>query len=210
MTNVDILERFSDECVFAKSIRDQYAELYEAGERRKALLAEVANLFFGDLNAILQEYIILQICKLTDPAHSGRGGAEENLTSNRILEFGWPAMISTELAKHNDVLLAFRKKVIEGRRKVIAHADLKSFMSQVIYGGFTPSEEVAFWTALESFVNTASMHLKGDPFEIGTAAEGGAGALVSSLRDAVDYNDLVESNNAVILDRLGHTRYEDA
>lgn len=82
-----IVKAFCEECVWLRFIRTHFASLFEGNDRRGKLLHEVAGTFFHDMNLILAEYILLQQCKLTDPASSG--GEKENLTTNFLLQLNW-------------------------------------------------------------------------------------------------------------------------
>jgi hypothetical protein len=81
---------FCADCVWTRSIRTHFWHLFESGKKRQDLLTESANTFFSDLNQILIEHILLQQCKLTDPAQSG-GPDKSNLTSNYLLTLEWTA-----------------------------------------------------------------------------------------------------------------------
>src|SRR5690606_1321344 len=149
----EVVIAFREECVWARSIRTHFATLYESGERRRQLLAEVANTFFGDLNAILIEYILLQQCTLTDPSSSRKH--KENLSTNDILSLDWHPETAARLKDANATMMRFRTKVVDARRKLVAHSDLKTRMSLAALGAFTEEEEASFWTALQRFVHEA-------------------------------------------------------
>lgn len=51
---------FCQECVWTWSIRAHFAQLFESGEKRHQLLAEIARTFFHDMNLTLLEYVLLQ------------------------------------------------------------------------------------------------------------------------------------------------------
>ena len=60
-----VVREFCHRCVWVKSIRNHFRDLFETDERRLSLLAEVASAFFHDLNLLMQEYILLEQSKLT-------------------------------------------------------------------------------------------------------------------------------------------------
>src|SRR5262249_59306473 len=67
------IEIFANYCVFMRSIYLHARELFETSSAEdKALMGNTAGMFFGDLNRVLNEYVILQVCKITDPAHDLR------------------------------------------------------------------------------------------------------------------------------------------
>ena len=77
MNSQKVVKQFCDQCVWLRVVYNEYCILYDSGQARRELLDEVAKNFFGDLNDILIEHILLNICKLTDPARSRQ---DENLT----------------------------------------------------------------------------------------------------------------------------------
>ena len=204
-----VIEAFREECVWARSIRTHFADLFETNEDRRGLLSEVANIFFHDLNFILIEYILLQQCKLTDPASSGKD--KSNLTSNYILELDWSDETKQILSVTNAELMAFREKVINARRKLIAHLDLRTRLQPFGLGEFSKAEEDKFWIALQAFVNAAHAEAIGGPYDINaTMVEGDVASLVHALKEAVDYNYLVENEEGFLRRRVNQMRYKDA
>lgn len=200
------VETFRDECVWARSIRVHFAELFESGHGRSALLGEVANTFFHDLNLLLVEYILLQQCKLTDPASSGVG--KTNLTTNYLLTMDWAPATRLELERLNQQLLAYRAKVVDARRKLIAHLDLKTKLQTVGLGEVAESDEAAFWEHLQAFVNAAHDEAVGGPYEILCAMpDGDVLSLVHRLADAVDYDDLMKESPDLLVARSEKRRY---
>jgi hypothetical protein len=71
---------FADYAVYVRSVYMHGRTLYETpAEADKAIMERAAPVFFGDLNKVLIEYVILQVCKITDPAKDVRGN--ENHTA---------------------------------------------------------------------------------------------------------------------------------
>ena len=204
-----VVEVFCEECVWARAVRNHFAALYERNEHRRELLSEVANTFFGDLNLILIDYLLLQFCKLTDPA--GSHPDRTNLTTNYILGLEWSAETKKVLASANAELLAFRSKIVDARRKLIAHLDITARLGQTGLGSFSEGDEAAFWSALQNFVNAAHSEAIGGPCEIdATMPTGDVENLVHSLKEAVDYSDIVEADSAFLRTRALAMRYKDA
>ena len=204
-----VIEAFCEDCVWARSIRTHYAALFEANEQRRELLSEVANIFFHDLNLVLIDYILLQQCKLTDPASSGKD--RSNLTTNYILALDWSDETRKVLNAKNLELMDFRAKIIDARRKLIAHLDLGTRVQSIGLGEFSQAEEASFWSALQAFIDAAHSEAIGGPYEINaTMVEGDVESLIHSLKEAADYNDLVESDPGFLSRRVNHRRYKDA
>jgi hypothetical protein len=203
-----IVLSFCQECVWARSMRTHFAHLYERGEKRHRLLAEVANTFFHDLNLALMEYVLLQQCKLTDPASSGL--RKDNLTTNYLIGLPWTAETRTRLASENDELMRFREKIDVARRRLVAHTDVRARAAEMVLGAFSQADELAFWAALQRFVTIAHEEAVGGPFEIeASMPDGDADALIQRLVDAIDYDDLTKENQGLLLKRIRRRRYDD-
>lgn len=204
-----VVEAFCQECAWARSIRTHFAALFEFNEPRRELLSEVANIFFHDLNLILIDYILLQQCKLTDPASSGKD--KDNLTTNYILELEWSDQTRQVLGARNVELMAFREKILDARRKLIAHLDVSARLQPLGLGEFSEEEEAGFWSALQEFVNAAHSESIGDPYEIDAAMiDGDVQSLILCLKEGLDYSDLVKSEPGFLLRRLNQMRHKDA
>jgi hypothetical protein len=204
-----IVEAFCEECVWARAARTHYGDLYESGSKRIDLLSEVSHTFFSDLNIILQEYVLLQQSKLTDPSASG--GGKDNLTTNYLLTLNWDIDVRRRLASANATLMRYRDKIIDARRKLIAHTDVASRIAPNILGSFDPSEEQEFWSALAEFATIVHEAACGGPFEIDAAMpQGDANTLIQYLIEAVDYDDLVKDEEGFLMRRVENRRYDDA
>ena len=118
----DIVKRFCDQYIWLRFVFDEYRDLYEGNTTRVRLLHEVAPKFFYKLNLILVEYILLNMCKLTDPARSGK---DDNLTVEYILEI-IDEQKSRELGldELSDKIHSIRKHIKPARNKIIAHNDV--------------------------------------------------------------------------------------
>lgn len=205
----DVIEKFCAACVWARTVRSHFSALFEFNQRRLELLEEVAAFFFHDLNKVLVEYILLQLCKLTEPASSGVG--KENLTTNYVLELEWSVETLAALKSKNKELQAFRSKIEDARRKLIAHSDLKMHLENTGLGGFSESDELAFWRALQAFVDLAHSEAIDGPFPIDATMQGGdVLSLIHALKDGVDYESVVAEEKGFLLSRVGKRRYEDA
>jgi hypothetical protein len=206
---IEVVKAFCEECVWLRAIRKHFADLFESNDERSQLLFEVAGAFFHDLNLVLIEYILLQQCKLTDPASSGQD--KDNLTTNFILQLEWSPATKAILQEQNEKLLTFRNKVVDARRKLVAHLDLRARLGTLDLGQFSQAEEVVFWQALQTFVDAAHSEVIGGPYEIDASMQDGdVASLVHHLKDAVDYNHLIENEPNFLSTRFGRRRFEGA
>ena len=209
MDRAPVVHAFCEECVWVRSLRTHFGELFESSDQRSALLLEVADTFFHDLNLMMVEYILLQQCKLTDPASMGKG--KDNLTTDYILGLGWSDETRAVLVEANARLTKFREKILDARRKLIAHLDLRARLSPVGLGEVTQAEELAFWEDLQTFADAAHREALGGPFEIAaTMQSGDTPSLIHALKDAVEYQRLVDADPRLLIQRHSHDRYRDA
>jgi hypothetical protein len=119
-----------------RAVYQHYQILYEnTDEREKHMMRQIAGRLFGDLNLILMEYIVLQVCKITDPAKQGK---YENHTIAFLLDrcdFGDDRAIVTRLHGLHENLLRFRTKLLDARNKLISHRDREAIIAGEALGG---------------------------------------------------------------------------
>src|SRR5207244_10164704 len=72
---------FREQCIWLQTCFNIYTALYESGGHSSRVMSATAPLFFHDLNHILVEYWLLQVCRLTDPP---RTSSRDNLTVKHI------------------------------------------------------------------------------------------------------------------------------
>ena len=63
-------EAFRGQCIWLQCCFNTFQDLYESDDETGELLHSTAAHFFHDLNEILREYVILQVCKLTEEAET--------------------------------------------------------------------------------------------------------------------------------------------
>ncbi|MHC4527996.1 MAG: AbiU2 domain-containing protein, partial [Planctomycetota bacterium] len=157
MTTQEIVKRFCDQCCWVKVVYNEYCILYESGKTmRHALLNEIAQNFFYQLQGILIDYLYLNICKLTDPPGCGK---QKNLTVKYILERVDP-QIQNELGLEelSERIHEFRNYIVDARRKLIAHLDVDAILSKKRLGAFPKTANEQFWADLQEFVNRIHRH----------------------------------------------------
>src|SRR5215472_10822784 len=100
-----------------RSIYLHTCELFETSSAEdKALMGITAGTFFGDLNRVLNEYVILQVCKITDPAHDNRNN--DNHTIAFLLkhyDFSSDPTLSNHPEDFRASMEAFREKILPAR-----------------------------------------------------------------------------------------------
>jgi hypothetical protein len=142
--------------------------------------------FFARLSEVTQEYSLLQIVKLHDPAtQQGRC----NLTLDYMVRFGgWDAATRAELEKVKARLDSFAANIRPARNHALSHNDLEFILKGDAEGDFPDGEDQAYFKALEEFVDIVARAALGTPFPFCVMADGDAGyfvQLVNFGREAV-------------------------
>jgi hypothetical protein len=82
--NTQDFDIFEHHCVLARSIYQHYQLLFgSSSPEHRDLMSRTASIFFGDLSWVLRDRIILDVCKITDPADDARNN--ENLSIDFLL-----------------------------------------------------------------------------------------------------------------------------
>ena len=133
---------FADYAVYVRSVYMHGRTLYEiSDDADKAIMAGVAPVFFGDLNKVLIEYVILQVCKITDPARDIRGN--ENHTTGFFVaaaDFSSEPDKGRRLVVLHASMQRLREKLKPARDKVISHLDRNAALSKPIMGAASKDE----------------------------------------------------------------------
>jgi hypothetical protein len=163
MITQEIIEQFCDQCYIIRALYKEYIFLYESDNKERLdLLDKTARDFFRNLQGILKNHILLDICKITDPASSG---GKSNLTIEYILkEIEQDAKSNLGLDELSDKIHKFRKCIVDARHKIIVHSDFETVKSNKTLGGFSKRDNEEFWENLQEFVNKVHMHYFNSPF----------------------------------------------
>jgi AbiU2 len=184
------IEIFANYCVFMRSIYLHARELFEnSSADDKALMRSTAGTFFGDLNQALNEYVILQACKIADPAHDNRGN--DNHTIAFLLDhydFSSDPPTLKRLEELHARSEAFGKKLLAARNKLIAHLDRAAILAARPLGAATDDEWNQFWLDLQEFIYIVHRKVTGSSFYLnGVAGRSDAGDLLKALTRPIRY-----------------------
>lgn len=208
MTTEEIIKQFCQQCSWLCQVFDEYSVLYQHSELRRSLLHAVAQQFFRDLNHILVEYILLNMCKLTDPPSSC---GNDNLTFKQSMEVVGPD-VSKQLGldESSEKIHQIRPHVTPARNKIIAHADRNTLLSGETLGAFPKDVGDAFWEGLERFVDAVHRHYFHEPFCLRPVKQHGARQLISHLKASVHYWDYFRDRKPELMEEYAKMRYRDA
>jgi hypothetical protein len=139
-----------------------YRTLYGTSPERIELLNWAASTFFGLLDSILFNNIVLAIARLTDRAQTG---SYTNASLERLVEALEPdldAAMVDSLHKKLDKLTTFCKPIRERRNKALAHADLDTtldYRSDPLPGISRADIEEAL-KQIRAFLNVIHVHFR--------------------------------------------------
>ena len=140
---------FREQCIWIRCCYNTYHTLYESNDRTKRILIDSAPIFFDDLNSILREFILLQICKITDPAETA---GHKNLTVESLnIELCNHNLMTQEISDFSAGLSHYRDLVIEVRNKLIGHLDRETVLNDVPIGGHAKEDDIKFFEDLQGY-----------------------------------------------------------
>lgn len=193
--STDDVKQFTNVCVYMRSTYRHFRILFKEGaDLRRELLQGIAPIFFGDLNVMLIEHLILQICKITDDEESlGR----KNLTVKFLIDnsdFPAGGEELEKLKRVGDSLHAFRKKIVPARNKLIGHLDRNTVHDGKPLGAADDDSWHQFWLDLQDFLHI--IHKKYiDPDGVfylnGVVQLSDADSLVKALRESTYFHALL-------------------
>ncbi len=163
-TAKEIVERFCGHVHWLVRVRHTYRVLFEDKQPScQTLMEKTAWSFFADLNRILQEYLLLECAKITEPAATGN---HENFTVDCLVRnICWPndeailkkmtslpdddKNIRKELESLRAITEDFRRYIKPARNKLLAHSDRKAVLSGELLGAFPEGKDKDFFGALQ-------------------------------------------------------------
>jgi transcriptional regulator with XRE-family HTH domain len=204
-----IIDEFCIFCEWAWIDRCLYVSLMETDQNTLELYTSIAPHFFEDLKRILREHLVIQYCKITDPAKTGK---KPNLTTNYILEeLPWPDAVGQQLREINDRLKGFRQHIEAGRSKRIVHIDFSAQTERLDnLGDFPEGADRQFLEDLQTFINIASGHYhngKARPIDVAMPTD--THQLVKALKKSVVFDQCTRCDPGqravAVLDYEAHT-----
>jgi hypothetical protein len=164
----------------------EYRALFGTSSERIDLLNEAAPDFFGKLQHILWDDVLLHLCRLTDPPKSmGRA----NLTISRL-----SPLVSNSIRNKLEPLIATAKVKTsfarERRHRRLAHKELPDFEGEepkpLAAASRQHAEEAL--SSIREVMNCVEVHYQESPvcYEHSIEAPGGADALLNCLKAGVE------------------------
>jgi hypothetical protein len=206
------VDAFRNFCVSLRSIFRHFQILFEEGaDLRRELLQSIAPTFFEDINQMLIEHLILQICKVTDPEESfGR----KNLTITFLVnnsDFSTAPGELERLKRLSDSMHAFRVKIVPARNRLIGHLDRHSVLDGKALGGAEKEEWNQFWLDLQGFLHIMDKHYI-DPtsqfYLNGVGYLSDADSLIKALKESTYFGALLHKRTLTQKMRRRSIRFE--
>ncbi len=149
---------FRTQCIWLQTCFNTYAALYESGEETNEsgeetsrVMSAAAPLFFHDLNVILVEYCLLQVCRLTDPPQSS---GRDNLTVKHINALLTAEnKFTPEISSAAEGLAHYRSLIRDSRNWIISHVDKRTLIEGLPIGAHSQAEVSAFFDNLYRYVD---------------------------------------------------------
>lgn len=199
----EIVERFCGHIHWLVSIRHTFNVLFEDEQPScQTLMEKTARSFFADLNRILQEYLLLECAKITDPAATRN---HENFTVDHLVQkIVWPdGDTLKELKKLQKTAEDFRRYIKPARDKLLAHLDRGAVLSRTALGGFPEGEDEKFFDALQRICNIACKACSGEIYgEMSPVKAGDVIDLRKTLEQALAFRDALSESSGQEKTRL--------
>ncbi len=208
------VKRFIAYCVTLRAFWTHYQTIFEGPDLKRELLQNTAYKFFSDLNELLIEHLILQICKLTD-AETTMG--RRNLTIPFLVNNADFAAAPRDMVRLTTIAARidkFRKRLVPARNKLISHLDLDAALGPKSLGGASVAAWHKFWLDLQDLV--AILHKRyvsaQVPFHLnGVAMISDADQLVLAIKESTYFRVLLDDKNLArrILDVALSSKYHE-
>ncbi len=145
--------KFCELCNWVYEVWVTHKVLFDENNDTENTIAK-AKYFTSRLSTITQEYALLQICKLHDPAIQGNS---INLTIDYILRFGDLDEEDARIRKLAGELTELFQRLSSARNKILAHNDLEVLMDNTTLGSFPEDLDNKYFEVLQGFVNAVSV-----------------------------------------------------
>jgi hypothetical protein len=181
-----------EHCIWIQTCFNTFNDLFETGDARHQLMDRTAPLFFHELNRILYENYILQVCKLSDPPHSmvpvkinGKTEREKryNLTVAHVNELlAAEGLLTSAIETATAGIVRYRSLIEAARNRTIGHADKETALTYIVLGTHTKPEASAFLEYLHAYVDAVGIAVGEGPLDFsGTSAPGDVADLFKAL-----------------------------
>ena len=181
-------ERFRDDCAWCRQVYLIHTALFHGNKQTDTLLRDVAGWFFYDLSAITQEYNIVVVGRLTDPAgQPGRPNLSAPYLAARLSELG---LCSLEIDIALDEVLSYREKITHSRHKLVAHRDRNTIANRSFGASHAMEDVNRFHSSLNRFCDLVAIAIGLQPVDLSALpAKGDVSEFIAFMRRARPHHD---------------------
>jgi hypothetical protein len=167
-------------CGWAYETWLSHSELFDRNPRYAELQRSWAGDQLARLSVISQEYALLQVAKLHDPAIvSGK----ITLSIDYVVTYGaWNSTVRLNLEALKGKLDAFGAQLRSVRNRSLSHNDLAAIVSGKTLGSFEPGEGEKYFHILQEFVNVVHEEVVGGPWPFDDLARNDVAAFLAVLK----------------------------
>jgi hypothetical protein len=174
-----VVNKFCDLCQWAYESWKTHRVLFDEKPHTTKLRNSKGGHALYRLSVITQEYFLLQISKLHDPAVQQN---QINLGIDYMIRFGgWEAITNSKLQAMKIQLEELAKKIRPARNKILSHNDFEAILNESTLGQFTAEADTEYFKTLEEFVNTVCENSTGRSWHYFTDVEPETELLLSTL-----------------------------
>jgi hypothetical protein len=174
-----VIDKFCNLCQWAYESWRTRRILFDDKTRSAKLQISRSGKALYRISEIMQDYWILQVSKLHDPA-SQQG--QINLGIDYMIRFGgWDITTKSKLETLQTQLNELAAKIRQARNKILSHNDLETILNESTLGAFPAEADTEYFKILEEFTNIVCENSTGESWHYSTDVEPEAELLISSL-----------------------------
>jgi hypothetical protein len=154
--------------------------LFDNNPRDTELMKSIARHEWNRLSIISQEYGLLQLVKLHDPAVMN---GNITLGIEYVLKYGgWPDSVRHRLEELAKELSDFAEKLRGARNKILSHNDLATILAGAPLGAFAKGTDVKYFKDLQEFVNIVHGEVIGGPYRFGKTVKDDVASFLRTIK----------------------------
>ena len=164
------MKEFCHLCLWAHRVWRARRLIFDDNPQAREFSRWIAPHFLDMVATVFQEYALQRIVMLHDPAEQA---GKTNLTLSYIVERGqWDAGVGKQLADLKARLDPFAKDLRQVRNKLLSHSDLDTIVGKIGgHGAFAEGADIAYFRALQEFVDVIHDTTVGGPFPLQVAMD---------------------------------------
>ena len=166
--------------------------LFSSGHKIQCILTKSAASFFHDLNAMMIEYLILMICRITDrPETAGNPNLTIPWMTKEICKsHDLDKDARSEIRRLDKCIRSYRKLMKPVRNKIVSHIDLETHTMQRILGGHSQEEMRKFFENLQNYFDVVGNAIGVGPLDFSSSScQGDVHDLIKVLRQGLNFTD---------------------